>query len=104
MRDPELELLSIVLFFGLCWLILRYYWLRVLTGAFGLTVWGATTVALPIFLAWRYVLDGRRMLAMVALVISVLPAYLWCVAAAAAASWAKAQRRNGRLWQTWNAT
>ena len=29
MRDPELELLSILLFCGLCWLIFRYYWLRV---------------------------------------------------------------------------
>ena len=103
MRDPELELLSILLFCGLCWLIFRYYWLRVLTGAFGLAGWGAATIALPLFLAWRYALDGRPLLAVVALVVSIMPAALWCVAATAAASWMKTQHRYGRLWRPWNA-
>jgi hypothetical protein len=73
MRDPELELLGWVLLGGLCWLIFHFYWLRVLTGALTLILWGATAIVLPLFLAGRYLADGRAILAIVSLVVSILP-------------------------------
>jgi hypothetical protein len=85
-RDPALDFLSLVLFIGACWLIFHYYWLRVLMAAAGLAIWGLATIAVPLFFAWLYALDGRPVLALVTVAVSVIPAAFWCVAASAAAS------------------
>jgi hypothetical protein len=104
MRDPALDFLSFILFIGACWIVCRYYWLRVLACGVGLATWGLAAVAVPVFFSWRYALDGHPVLAVVALAVSAIPAGFWGVAACAAASWVKAQQRRGMLWQPWNAT
>src|SRR5262245_19302655 len=104
MRHPETEVLSTLLFIGLCWLIIRYYWLRILSAAIGLALWGAVAIGVPVFFVVKYVRNGQFIVAFIALAASIIPAGLWVPAGMAAVTWIQKQRRFGQFWQPWNAT
>jgi hypothetical protein len=103
MRNGAADILSWILFGGLCWVVFKFYWLRVMACASGLALWGAGTIAAPIYLVSRYARDGHTMLAIVTLVVCALPALFWFIAASAGFNWLKIESRDGRLWQRWNA-
>ena len=93
------ELLGLLGFIGFVWLIGTFYWLRILVLATILVVWGAATVALPIYFAGTAAADGRVLQAVLTLAVSVIPAGLFLITAHGARRWLAGRLQRGTFWQ-----
>lgn len=98
-----MEFLSWVVFIGLIWFIVRFYWARVAVGGIMLVVWGGMVVAVPIYFVSVRLHAGEYAIAAVTLLISLIPAAAWGSAVYFMACWYRRQTLAcGGFWKPWN--
>jgi uncharacterized membrane protein len=94
--SPQQEIVgSGLLLIGL-YVITRFYWLRVVSCAVLLTIWGIITLAVPIYLAYDDINDGRLFGAIFTLAVCVPMTGCWYIGFKAAHKWVVAEISFGR--------
>lgn len=103
MHEPGTLIAGIAMTAGTLWLILRYYWLRLIACAVMFTVWTGFAIAAPLYLAGKAAREGELFQAALTLFVSIFLVVPWFIGASAARGWIKEQRKYDRLWQPWDA-
>jgi hypothetical protein len=88
---------------GLLWLLVSFHWGRILGIGFIMTVWGLAVVIGPLYLAGNDFKHGRFGGGILTLLVSLIPASLWVIAAQSARDWWVKTDKYGGLWLPWNA-
>lgn len=97
------EILALVVLAGLVWLIVTFYWLRIIAVALLLLAWGAAAVGGPLYLAYTSIDAGNEGQAILTLLVGLIPAFFWYIAAGHALAWLEREKKFGLLNQPWDA-
>lgn len=88
---------------GLLWLIVSFYWLRVVTCAGLLAAWGSVAIVAPAYFALRYFGEGAVFSGILTCGLLVMMGFFWWIGTKAALTWARDRDRYGKFWLPWNA-
>ena len=87
----------------LLWVILKFYWLRVIACTLLLIVWGAFAIIAPLGLAFSSFAQGNLFVGGMQIAIVGFMGAFWSIGARAAHSWVRQQQKYELFWQPWNA-
>jgi hypothetical protein len=100
----ELDFLGYALFAGMVWIIIEFYWPRLLFVALVLVGWFGASIGAPIYFGVRSALNGEIVAAILTLLVTPVLGFFWFIGAVGAWSWLKQKYKAPRgLLQPWNA-
>ena len=88
---------------AMVFVVIRYYWLRILACGMLLLVWGIVAVAGPLYIAVETLQRGQIDEALLTLLICGVTGSLWYIAFMQARDWFRRTRRTGFFKKRWNA-
>ena len=97
------EVIEWVLFGGMIYLCVTFYWLRILSLGTILLVWGATAVAAPVYFAVKSFNDGSPFIAIAQLGAGGFLSVCWWIAFRAAFNWVRKAVESDMFFRAWNA-
>lgn len=85
------------------WIIVSFYWLRVLACAALVFIWGIVGVIVPLYLGMGAILSGNFSNGMLTLAVLAVTGTLWVIAFMQAREWLRRTRKAGFFRTPWNA-
>ncbi|CAN7288648.1 hypothetical protein [Rhizobium sp. LjRoot254] len=99
----EMQVATLVIGGLVIWVVVSFYWLRVLACAGLLVVWGVVGVFVPIYLAAEAFQGGQIDKSLFTLLVCAVTGGLWYFAFNAARDWYRRMKRIGFSKKRWNA-
>ena len=99
-----MELISWVLFLGLLWACIKFYWLGFIVLATIFAGWTAIALVAPLALAITDLLGGEILSAAMTLLVGGVLTSIWWIGAKAALKRCRKSLKDGTLIRKWNET